>query len=316
MPTTWYERNEINAAEAGRAEREAAQRAEMQERLKRIRAGGYSVSNDDLDRLDSMNQGMEFGKKQFSQDPEMMRLRAIREQQAKGFSTPELAARKNLTLNENDANRAKTLQNLKSNLARSGVGGARAASMEAQADRSLGLAADDSNRKLLLDEAQQQNKGIDSLANDIYRTKLGEAGYTIGFAQLGAADKAAAAANAANQGGGDSGICCFIFLEARYGNGVMDSVVRRFRDEQLTEKNRRGYYKLSEVLVPLMRKHYVVKKCVQLFMTSPLVAYGKAYYGEGSKLGFIFKPLANFWLNTFDYLGGDHKFIRSNGEEV
>lgn len=127
-----------------------------------------------------------------------------------------------------------------------------------------------------------------------------------------------ASANLANfmQNQGTPGnSCCFIFLEARYGNGVMDSVVRRFRDEHMTVKNRRGYYKLSDVLVPLMRKYVIVKLLVRLTMTDPLVAYGKYHYGE-NKWGKIFTPIKNFWLKTFEYLGGDHKFIRENGEVI
>lgn len=114
----------------------------------------------------------------------------------------------------------------------------------------------------------------------------------------------------------DTGGCCFIFLEARYGNGVMDSVVRAYRDEELTPRRQRGYYKLSQVLIPLMRKYPIIKFIVRVTMTDPLVMYGKAHYRKGSKLGFIFKPLKDFWLKTFDYLGQDHKFIRANGEEV
>lgn len=110
--------------------------------------------------------------------------------------------------------------------------------------------------------------------------------------------------------------CCFIFMEARYGNGTMDEVVRRYRDEHMTSKNQRGYYKLSEVLVPMMRKSRFVKFLTRVLMTDPLVAYAKAHYNEGSKLGFVFKPVKNFWLRAFDYLGGDHKFIRENGETV
>lgn len=122
-------------------------------------------------------------------------------------------------------------------------------------------------------------------------------------------------ANATRQAGG-GGPCCFIFLEARYGDGTMDYVVRRFRDEEMTAKNRRGYYKLSEVLVPLMRKSKLVKLGVRALMTDPMVAYGKAYYGHGSKLGKLFKPVTKFWLGVFEYLGEDHSFIRENGEVV
>lgn len=120
----------------------------------------------------------------------------------------------------------------------------------------------------------------------------------------------------ASSGGGGGGGCCFIFLEARYGNGTMDKVVRRFRDENMTEQNRRGYYKLSEVFVPLMRKSKIFKKLVQVTMTSPLVCYGKAYYGESSKLGLVFRPVVRFWLGLFHYLGDAHPFTRENGETV
>jgi hypothetical protein len=116
-------------------------------------------------------------------------------------------------------------------------------------------------------------------------------------------------------GGGGGGLCCFIFLEARYGNGTMDEVVRKYRDENMTDRNRRGYYKLSEVLVPAMRKSKFVKFAVRKLMTDPMVSYGKWHYGK-NKLGWIFKPVTKFWLKTFDYLGLDHQYIRENGEVV
>jgi hypothetical protein len=128
-----------------------------------------------------------------------------------------------------------------------------------------------------------------------------------------ASDRQAQATERSSGGGG--GGCCFIFLEARYGTGAMDAVVRRFRDENMTEKNKRGYYKLSEVLVPLMRKSNLVKLAVRAFMTDPLVAYGKWHY-EKKGFGFLFAPLKTFWLKTFDYLGDEHKFIRENGEVI
>jgi len=115
--------------------------------------------------------------------------------------------------------------------------------------------------------------------------------------------------------GGNPGLCCFIFLEARYGNGTMDEVVRKYRDEKMTGKNRRGYYKMSEVLVPVMRKSKLAKAAVRTLMTDPMVSYGKWYYGKG-KIGWVFKPVVKFWLKTFDYLGLDHQYIRENGEVV
>lgn len=118
-----------------------------------------------------------------------------------------------------------------------------------------------------------------------------------------------------DDGGKGCGGCCFIMLEARYGTGVLDNVVRRYRDENLTEKNKRGYYKLAEVLVPLMRKSKVFKWIVTVTLANPLVYYGKWYYGE-NRWGWIFSPVKTFWMKLFDVLGTETKFIRETGEVV
>jgi len=116
-------------------------------------------------------------------------------------------------------------------------------------------------------------------------------------------------------GGGGGGGCCFIMLEARYGDGTMDRVVRRYRDEKVTERNKRGYYKLAEVFIPLMRKSKLFSFFVVKTFADPAVCYAKWYYGE-NKWGWIFKPLEKFWMGLFDTLGTDTKFIRENGEVV
>jgi hypothetical protein len=107
--------------------------------------------------------------------------------------------------------------------------------------------------------------------------------------------------------------CCFIFLEANA--GVLDRIARRARDELMTPRNQRGYYKLSEVLVPLMRKSKVIKFSVQWAMVKPMIQAGKWYYGE-NKIGRVFAPLARFWIGLFDYLGQNHPFLRENGEVI
>lgn len=123
------------------------------------------------------------------------------------------------------------------------------------------------------------------------------------------------AAGAGGGGGGGGGGCCFIMLEARYGDGTMDAVVRRYRDEKMTDKNRRGYYKLAEVFVPLMRESRIFKFLVAKTFADPLVSYGKYHYGE-NKHGWLFKPVEKFWMKVFNTLGSDTKFIRENGETV
>ena len=128
------------------------------------------------------------------------------------------------------------------------------------------------------------------------------------------------AANTDNDDSGsdssDSGdACCFIMLEARYGNGTMDKVVRKYRDEYMTDRNRRGYYKVAEVFVPLMRKSPTFKWVITKTFADPLVSYGKYHYNE-KKVGVVFTPVKNFWMKLFDIVGGDTKFIRENGETV
>ena len=115
-------------------------------------------------------------------------------------------------------------------------------------------------------------------------------------------------------GGGGCG-CCWVLLEARYGNGVMDEVVRKFRDEYMTPRNKRGYYKLAEVLVPLMRRYTLVQKMIEWTFAYPAVKYGEWHYGR-NKWGWVFTPFKYFWLGLFDILGQDTEFIRENGEVV
>jgi hypothetical protein len=310
-----YQRNQREADARvleQRRQQEAASNTNLADVVSR---GGFQMTPDMLRRAGDLNYGMGIGEKEFYQDPEMQRLKALREQYAKGYSGQELGNIRQSARSELAGAQQAQQRQLASKLGRGGVGGARAAAVSgAQAMEGVKATAD-AERKMAMDSAQTQRQGASDLQDFIFRQKIGKMGTAAGFAQMGSGDYAAQQARLANSGG-NQGMCCFIFLEARYGNGTMDAVVRKFRDENMTDTNRRGYYKLSEVLVPMMRKSKLVKGLVRLFMTDPLVAYGRAYYGTGSKLGFVFAPVKNFWLNTFEFLGGKHEFIRENGEVI
>ena len=120
---------------------------------------------------------------------------------------------------------------------------------------------------------------------------------------------------------------CAIFLEGRHGDGTMDWVVRKYRDEVMSVKNARGYYKMAEVLVPFMRRSKLFKLIVMLLLIEPLFSYGRWYYrkeirsrnekvGIRGRLGWIFAPVKTAWLKAWEFLGGDHPFIRWNGETI
>jgi len=137
---------------------------------------------------------------------------------------------------------------------------------------------------------------------------------------------------AAGSGGGAglgflSGCVCQIFMEGRHGDGTMDWVVRKYRDEHINERNARGYYKMSEVIVPLMRKSKLLKLLFFLFFIQPCFLWGRWHYrdeikkrgeklGFGGRIGWIFGPVKRFWEGLCYYLGQEHPYIRWNGELV
>tara|TARA_Y100000310_G_C20395881_1_gene675081 strand:- start:490 stop:813 length:324 start_codon:yes stop_codon:yes gene_type:complete len=107
----------------------------------------------------------------------------------------------------------------------------------------------------------------------------------------------------------------------------MDWVVRKYRDEHINERNARGYYKMSEVIVPLMRKSKLLKLFFFLFFIQPCFLWGRWHYrdeikkcgeklGFGGRVGWIFGPVKRFWERLCYYLGQDHPYIRWNGELV
>ena len=109
------------------------------------------------------------------------------------------------------------------------------------------------------------------------------------------------------------GGCCFIFLEAY--DGKLPWVVRAYRDQHMTPKNRRGYYRLADKLVPLMRKSRAVKHLVRFLMTKPMTFYGKYFY-KLNPWGVLAAPITAFWLLVFDLMGRKAPYVRSNGEVV
>ena len=116
------------------------------------------------------------------------------------------------------------------------------------------------------------------------------------------------AEEAADDASDDGGGCCFIVLEASEGT-QLDKYVRQYRDMACTDTNRKGYYKLAQVVVPFMRKSKLAKWFFKYSFVAPAKSYAKWYY-TGKGIGWIFEPLRKFWLNTFDYLGRKHKLKR------
>jgi hypothetical protein len=135
-------------------------------------------------------------------------------------------------------------------------------------------------------------------------------------------DQQQAQANSQLMGGLGQGIgmiaskfipCCWIFLAST--GGHLDPVVRRYRDEHVTERNRRGYYRLAEWIVPKMQGSRVVRSLVKWGMVEPMTSYGRWHYGIG-RIGVLFAPVAKFWLGVYSLLGLGRPIVRSNGEVI
>ena len=104
--------------------------------------------------------------------------------------------------------------------------------------------------------------------------------------------------------------CCFIVLEVEEKNGLSKDV-RQYRDEMMNDQNRSGYYKLAQVVVPLMRKSKLIKRFFKYFFVKPAKSWAKWYYHKKG-IGWIFEPLRRFWLGLFTYLGKEHELRVDN----
>lgn len=107
--------------------------------------------------------------------------------------------------------------------------------------------------------------------------------------------------------------CCFIFLEAE--GYPLHPIVRRYRDEFITPKLRRGYCILSDKFVPKMQKSKWFKGLIRLTMTQPLTMYGKYHYGL-NRYGFIFKPIKSFWFSMFNIYGNSLPYVCKSTKEL
>lgn len=146
------------------------------------------------------------GQQTFYNDPDMQALRAKREDLAKGYSGQEYGALRQNARAETAGQRQNYLSALQSKLGRGGVGGARGAAMQGAADQRYAQQGAQQERNLALDSANMQRQGQNDLQDFIMRQKYGALGTGLAYGQLGAQDRASAAATAAANQTQDHGI--------------------------------------------------------------------------------------------------------------
>jgi hypothetical protein len=185
----------------GRPKQAQDQAQQQLDNFRTVMAGGYTV-NDDLTRnIGAINAGLALGKKQFSDDPEMQKLKAMRERYAQGYSGEELGNIRETARGELAGAQKAQQRQLAGAFGKGGVGGARGAAMMGQAAQQGVRGVADAERKMAMDSAQIQRQGASDLQDFIFKQKLGESAYAMGIGQQQSAANAANVAAAANKGG-------------------------------------------------------------------------------------------------------------------
>jgi hypothetical protein len=160
---------------------------------------GYSMTPDMLRIANASNYGRDIGQSVFYDDPDMQRLRQLREDYAKGYEGQEAGAIRQQARGEIAGSQAAAQRKLASGLARGGVGGARAASIQSAQAQQGARSVAEAERKMALDSAQMKRQGAADLQDFIFRQKYGKEGLGLGYAGLESSSYAAQQALEANK---------------------------------------------------------------------------------------------------------------------
>ncbi len=326
------------------SEEEAKRKQEQLDNFRTVMAGGYTV-NDDLTRnIGSINAGAAIGQKEFMDDPEMQKLKAMRERYAQGYSGEELGNIRETARGELAGAQKAQQRQLAGAFGRGGVGGARGAAMMGQAAQQGVRGVADAERKMAMDSAQIQRQGANDLQDFVFKQKLGKSAYAMGIGQQQSAANAANVAAAANKGGGSSCLPTVILftclsgmqkaeamelISLSKGNAIQQAIVmqkcesnpvakafindlqtiRFVRDNYCTVKELRGFYQVSEILAPMVEKRPLVAKILNTVLVEPAKAVKSEKMSTRKLVGLA-------WIKVWGLVASNEPFKRSNGEVI
>lgn len=151
--------------------------------------------------------GMSDGRRMFYDDPDMQQSRARLEDLQKGYDGKQLGAMRESSRQSIAGQRAGYMGQLHANLAKQGVGGARAAAVGGAADQKFAQTGAEAERKMTVDNAALVTKGTSNLNDYLMKQKYGQLTTASGYGQLAsaqyAADRGVNAANSGNKGAGN-----------------------------------------------------------------------------------------------------------------
>lgn len=143
-----------------------------------------------------MAEGSKYGQELFVNDPEMQQLKQRYAEQSQGYSGSEFGALRAGARAEMAGERASAQNSLQGKAAKQGVTGARAAAMSGAANEKYVGQQAQAERQMAVDNAKMIRQGTNDLSSFIMRQKMGVLGTSLGFAQMGVADRTGAAQQA------------------------------------------------------------------------------------------------------------------------
>lgn len=94
------------------------------------------------------------------------------------------------------------------------------------------------------------------------------------------------------------------------------NITREFRDKYMDIDTLRGYYRIAEIIVPLIEKHNWLKKLIKSLLIDKLVDYGEYKLGKKEKSKYSSTVIAKGFLGLCWIMNPRKVLIRSNGEVI
>ena len=173
----------------------------QQKQLQNVMAGGYSASPWTINAIGAWNAGQQVGA-QFLNDPRLQAYNSKLAELAKGYSGEELGGMRQTARGEIAGAAQANQRKLQSQLARGGVGGARAAAMQGQQNLQSQQAINQAETKMALDSAQMRRQGIKDEGAQAMKELATKGAIAGGMASIESSGAASQKAAQAAQSGG------------------------------------------------------------------------------------------------------------------
>lgn len=152
-------------------------------------ANPYSLPSSSAERDKDFASGLSIGNQVFY-SPEMTAAAGRLQDLSKGYNGQELGALKEQGNRELEGQRGGYLRQLQGKAAQGGIGGARAAAMQGAADKGFAANKADNERKIMASNAGLVREGNKDYTNFLMQQRFGQLGTGLGYAQLGAGERA------------------------------------------------------------------------------------------------------------------------------